>query len=503
MGKIIAKIFSCNRHTYEQFYLKAVKKAYEKDGIKINEDDVSLVIVDLSEGGKRQIQSQRAPSGPHSRTIEVKEDGKVKYLIGVSNTNHDEDVRLERLHTSRKNVYGGDGYHANTYMFQGINKIFSKYFDILEKNPNAKLYFYLLDTHRTYPHNLFNLCSYRVLSTLGFGILNIDEIDFSQYAEYGFIPTDKNAISYSSFNKLMNDRLSISSRNGGNIPAYLKCIEKPIPGDEDCFTVEKYIYTFKALGAQAYDSFITMWCLHELAKKEHKALEFLFSPERFGFHADGTHDNETSSLPGPVLELFKKIGISIDFETSDEILQDAHSEIETFKAHKACNNLRNQTLFRNNIRAKGIPMKCAVCGCDIEVILEAAHLWGVAQIKSESGKVINKLIKTTDLKDLIDNSDDNIFQNDPFYKKYVLVNSGDNGIWLCKNHHKLFDDNKYCFDSIFGKIILKVGSEEEVIASLGGDVDVDNLYLDADILSPKTKLFLVERLKEFNKTIAY
>ena len=496
---ITAKVFSCNRFTYEQFYKNAIKLAYEQDGKTIDENDIELVIVDLSNGGTKQIQSQRSPSGPHSRSIEVLEDNKVKYLIGVSNTNYDEDVRNERLHTNRKNVYGNDGYHANTYMYQGINKIFSKYLDLKNIYPEIKLCFYLLDTQRTYPHNLFNLFSYRVLSTLGFNILNIDSIDFSQYADFGFLPQDKHHISYSSFNKLMNDKLAISERNKWNIPAYLKCVEKPVPGDEECFTIEKYIYTFKALGAQAYDSFITMWCLYYLAGREHKNIEFLFSPERFGFHADGAADNVTSTLPGPILELFNRLGIEINNETSDEYLQNKHSELEIFKTYKALNNLRNQTLFRNNIRAKGIPMKCAVCGCDIENILEAAHIWGVAQIKDENGKTINKLISTTKLKDLIDDSEDNEFKNDPFYKKYVLANSGDNGIWLCKNHHKLFDDNKYCFDSVLGKIIIKVGSEDEVIKSLNGNVDIDNLYLDADILSVETKLFLAERVKEFNR----
>ena len=74
MRKIIARVFSCNKYTYEQFYIDAVKKAYKKDGITIGSKEISLVIVDLSNGGTRQIQSQRAPSGPHSRTIEVREN---------------------------------------------------------------------------------------------------------------------------------------------------------------------------------------------------------------------------------------------------------------------------------------------------------------------------------------------------------------------------------------------------------------------------------------------
>lgn len=57
--------------------------------------------------------------------------------------------------------------------------------------------------------------------------------------------------------------------------------------------------------------------------------------------------------------------------------------------------------------------KCALCGCKIERIIQAAHIYPVADIR-----------KRHDL---------------DFSAKFKLAVDGDNGIWLCENHHKLFD----------------------------------------------------------------
>ena len=275
MNSIIVKVYSCNKLTYKNIYVDAVIKAYQKNNIIIDKNIIKMQIIDLSDNGTKEIQQQRSPSGEHCRIMQVFEDGELKYLIGVTNTNYDEDVRAERQQTGRQNKYGSDDYHANTYLLQGSNKIFSRYFELKKEHSNLQLYFYLLDTEQSYPHNKFNLCSYRMLSTLGFEVLNIDKISFDEFKEYGFKPNaNYSNIAYPSFNKLMNDKLAISKRNKGNIPAYLKCIETIL--DDGTISTEKYIYTFKALGAQAYDCFLTIWTLYKLAKLEGKIRKIWF-----------------------------------------------------------------------------------------------------------------------------------------------------------------------------------------------------------------------------------
>ncbi|MBX9041518.1 HNH endonuclease signature motif containing protein [Enterococcus durans] len=59
--------------------------------------------------------------------------------------------------------------------------------------------------------------------------------------------------------------------------------------------------------------------------------------------------------------------------------------------------------------------KCAMCNCDIPEIIQGAHIWPVSKIKKEP-----------------DISDED---------KLSHAISDNNGIWLCQNHHKLFDSN--------------------------------------------------------------
>ena len=65
--------------------------------------------------------------------------------------------------------------------------------------------------------------------------------------------------------------------------------------------------------------------------------------------------------------------------------------------------------------------KCALCGCEIPEIIQGAHIWGVAQISRTPGL-----------------DDDTKFNH---------AVSGHNGLWLCQNHHKLFDSNIILLDN--------------------------------------------------------
>ena len=91
--EIIVKIFNCNYETYKLFYKDAIKKAFLKDKINIDENDIKVQIDNLPGD---TIQAQRAPSGRHSRTITVITDGVPKYIIGFSNTGYDEDRKKEK-----------------------------------------------------------------------------------------------------------------------------------------------------------------------------------------------------------------------------------------------------------------------------------------------------------------------------------------------------------------------------------------------------------------------
>lgn len=77
-------------------------------------------------------------------------------------------------------------------------------------------------------------------------------------------------------------------------------------------------------------------------------------------------------------------------------------------------------VYQYNLHQRLGHKKCALCGCEIPEIIQGAHIWGVSEIASAANV-----------------SDENKFDH---------AVSGHNGLWLCQNHHKLFDSNILLFD---------------------------------------------------------
>lgn len=487
------KLYSCYEKTYRPICKRLIELLYHNT-ICFNEKMIE--IEDTSENHTKNIQAQRRVTSNSiykGRIIRVYEDKILRHIIGISNTNFDEDRKYEYENgTSNKEVsnYGIPNYHANTYFIQGINQILKFYFQ--NKN-TADLNFYLLDTNRNenYPNNLYNTLSYRELETIGFKILNIKDINFSEYEKKCNSKINVNNLKFASFNKYLRDIAYISHKNSGNVPSYLQCdeIEEKDENGETNYMTEKYTYYFKSLSAQQYDSLLRCWCLKVLADQEHHKIEFKLGKQYFNYSAK--EKSIADELSDPVKEIFVLANLKISYETSDEFINERLKNDNTYLKHKENNELRNQSLFRNNIRKKGIPTECVICGADDPNILDAAHLWEVNQIKNAKTVQINNFIKINNLAEIINLSSE--YCNEIFYKKYYLVNSGDNGVWLCKNHHKQFDSNYYCFDSEYGKVILKF--DNPVTAEKFRE-DLKNEKLSKEILTPLTQAFL--KMRQFN-----
>lgn len=489
--QIVVKIYSCYERTYFPIYKRILKLLYLNDLDSLN---VSVEIEDTNESDEyRNIQSQRTVTDNSiykGRIIRIYEDGILKHIVGLSNTNYDEDREYEFIiGKSNKKVsqYGVDNYHANTYLKQGINQIFKFYF---ENKETADLSFYLLDTDKgkNYPNNLFNVLSYRELETIGFKILNIDDINFNDYEDSCNSVINRRNMKFASFNKYLRDIAHISSRNSGNVPSFLQCdeIEKLDDDGNSSYMIEKYTYTFKSLSAQQYDSLLRCWCLKVLAEEENIPIEFKLGKQYFNFEAE--QQSIAEELSQPVKEIFDLAQLNIEYTTNEEFMDEKRKADNTYLRYKQLNEIRNQPLFRNNIRKKGIPTECAICGEDDVNLLDAAHLWEVNQIKDVSLSEVNEFIRINNLRDIIELSSE--FSGEFFYKKYFLANSGDNGVWLCKNHHKQFDLNYYCFDSEYGKVILKFDNPE---TALKFNEDLKKDRLAEEILTPLTQAFLSKR----------
>ena len=108
--------------------------------------------------------------------------------------------------------------------------------------------------------------------------------------------------------------------------------------------------------------------------------------------------------------------------------------------------------------------KCALCGCEIPEIIQGAHIWGVAQISRTPGL-----------------DDDTKFNH---------AVSGHNGLWLCQNHHKLFDSNIILLDND-GFVRLKDNLVTDNVAFIRSTTF--RTSVDARFLSSEFKDYLAKR----------
>lgn len=122
-------------------------------------------------------------------------------------------------------------------------------------------------------------------------------------------------------------------------------------------------------------------------------------------------DNNLSTLPKSSLEVLNKSN-SIKIEVINTEIEQTYFESST--------NLRSRKYIYNLLDHIG-DKKCTMCDCDLPELIQGAHVWPVADIKH---------------------------QNTLSYKEqYNHAINKNNGIWLCSNHHKLFDSHLIQIDS--------------------------------------------------------
>lgn len=486
------KVYSCYQHTYKRIYHKVIKYLYG-DSFKV--EDITFTVIDISDGGTKTVQSQRSMNQYITRALYVYEDGVLKHIVGTSNTNKDYDKKHEKeLNPSFKYIFNKpeNDYHGNAYFKQGTPKLFNLYFELKKEIPDLKLSFYLFDVELGVPSNLFNCLTWRELQTIGFRVLNIDEIDFKQYEECGSKIINKSNIAFSTLTKYINDIALISAKNKGNKPSFLQIVETMEVDQEqnEIFFLEKYIYTFKSLSAQGYDALFRVLCLKTLADKESHKIEFRLGKQYFAYSEKEL--KVADKLTKPIEDAMKNFGCSIHIVTNEEFLLEKNLLENAYLRVKHHNNPRNQTLFRNNLYKKGMPIKCVLCGNDDPSLLKAAHLWEVNDIKNADARTINNFIKNNSLEGLLDNTSPH--KGELFYKKYCLTNSGDNGVWMCGTHHDMFDRNYFTFKSSDGGLhILHFKTEDQKNAFLDSLPSGATTSLHSKIFNTETAAFISAR----------
>ena len=191
---------------------------------------------------------------------------------------------------------------------------------------------------------------------------------------------------YNSFRDWKNAKTSRQEYNPANNSSYAM-------EDNDGYTLFGKLY-----GANGKDSAIIACQLAEIAKKENKNLNFIQVKE---------HGTEKISKNDKLL--LESFGVSIS--EGSIVLKDRQERDKS--------TCRKQDEFKYNLLEKYGKKKCYLCNCDIESNIIASHIHRIADI---------------------DNS------NIPSEEKRKQVVDADNGLWLCANHDKLFENGIITFN---------------------------------------------------------
>lgn len=173
-------------------------------------------------------------------------------------------------------------------------------------------------------------------------------------------------------------------------------------------------------------------------------------------------EQDLKQLPQTSVKTIEALGnISMHYTS---LFLDKHAYLEqkdrtVFRSASYLYNLYNRIGYK----------KCALCGCEIPEIIQGAHIWGVSQIS-----------KDTELSD---------------EAKFEHAVSGNNGLWLCQNHHKLFDANIIMLDND-GTVRIKDGLAAKDIIFIR-DTTFSH-HIDKAVLSDLFKWYLSKRNEELD-----
>lgn len=244
-----------------------------------------------------------------------------------------------------------------------------------EERPNKDIYFYFLD-HEGNLATDYHVFIYRLLVTVGVKLLRTDRLYRDNPHLIAITP-------FKNIDELIGFRMQNKNRNSSNNSSYVSMKNK---------LVEMYAKTY---GASKYESTLMAVAVSRLLKKSYR------------FNLYNVCEGDLKQLPKSSLETLRALG-NVNIINTSLVF-----EKQSFMEHPDLDHLRSK-LYYLNLFKKFHHKHCALCGCEIEEIVQGAHIWGVSEIKKSR----------LSLSDKFDNAND-----------------GDNGLWLCENHHKLFDSN--------------------------------------------------------------
>lgn len=213
-------------------------------------------------------------------------------------------------------------------------------------------------------------------------------------------------IPYNSVKDMIYERNELRNANSGNQSTYIT--------DEGDYY---HIYG-KTFGANQKETTLLCFAISAITDKpvklfqiaDNESMKISYQDREAIIKYSKTHGNKT-------IEILDN-SYQFDNDTSDYIKD----------------NLRSPRFIYNLLNKFGGEKKCVLCNCKIDRIIQAAHIYPVASIRKR---------------------DDLDFDN-----KLRLAVDADNGIWLCENHHKLFDSGLIWFEDGHLVISNKLNKED-------------------------------------------
>lgn len=197
---------------------------------------------------------------------------------------------------------------------------------------------------------------------------------------------------FNSIQDLKQSRQKNSERNSKNVPTYIF---------EDS---DEVIIFGKSDGANLGDSILMILAINKILAGETRILSVM----------PYVHNNSTKKHTTLYSnENMKIISNAYNLKVCDELRM---YDKETEDDEKA--EIRNQNRFRINLMEKFNGQKCVLCDCQIGPLIIASHIHRITDIKKSSL---------------------------PYDKKVELAVHKDNGLWLCANHDKMFENGIITF----------------------------------------------------------
>lgn len=187
---------------------------------------------------------------------------------------------------------------------------------------------------------------------------------------------------FSSIEDIIHSRKANTTRNQSNNATY---ITKSKARQFDIYG--------KTYGANKYETSMICYAIATLAQPRQRITLYEIL------------EGDLKELPASSLEVLKKMpNVTV-------VPTDMQLEKRVFEQN---NSLRSPRYIYNLLSHLG-RKHCALCNCEIPELIQGAHIWPVSEIKKAP---------------LLSHED-----------KIKHATAAENGLWLCENHHKMFDED--------------------------------------------------------------